>query len=353
MTFSTSTSGASTHNTDTAKLSYESSLTVPAKTVPLPSAASEELKSAISQYPMPSVDEVVNNTPQSIEQWRELIQIRNADQKKKIKKMRKQFDVDVSLEKINGVPVRRLTPKTIAPEFKDKVFIDAHGGAYVFFSGLPSIEESLLIAHRVGITVISIDYRMPPHAPFPAALNDVVSVYSSLATEHGAQNLLIGGTSAGAGLVLSAVQTLIADKQPLPSAVYAGTPWADLTKTGDTLYTNEGVDRILVTYQGFLEAAANLYAGNERLTHPSISPLYGNFDGFPPTFLISGTRDMFLSDTVRVNRKLRDAKVRTQLEVFEGLSHADYVVAYETPESLAVYQELKQFLLSVCTKNCN
>jgi len=122
-----------------------------------------------------------------------------------------------------------------------------------------------------------------------------------------------------------------------------------LTKTGDTLYTNEGIDRILLTYQGFLAASAKLYAGSESLTHPSISSLYGNFDGFPPTLLVSGTRDMFLSDTVRVNRKLRNANVRTQLEVFEGLSHADYVVAYETPESLSVYQELKQFLLSVST----
>ncbi|WP_421715112.1 alpha/beta hydrolase fold domain-containing protein [Alteromonas stellipolaris] len=351
MTFSSSTSEASAHNTDTAKTTTEPLLTVPTKMVPLPSAASDELKSAISEYPMPSVDEIINNTPQSVEQWRELIQKRNGDQKKKIKKMRKQFDVDVSLEKINGVTVRRLTPKTIAPEFKNKVFIDVHGGAYVFFAGLPSIEESLLIAHRVGITVISIDYRMPPHAPFPAALNDVVSVYSSLAAEHDAHNLFIGGTSAGAGLVLSAVQTLIETKQSLPLAVYAGTPWADLTKTGDTLYTNEGIDRILLTYQGFLAASAKLYAGSESLTHPSISSLYGNFDGFPPTLLVSGTRDMFLSDTVRVNRKLRNANVRTQLEVFEGLSHADYVVAYETPESLSVYQELKQFLLSVSTNS--
>lgn len=323
---------------------------VPAKALPLPSAASDELKRAIAQYPIPSVDEVINNTPENVEQWREIIQIRNGEQKKKIKKMRKQFDVDVSLEKINGVTVRRLTPKTIAPEFKNNVFIDVHGGAYVFFAGLPSIEESLLIAHRVGIMVISIDYRMPPHAPFPAALNDVVSVYSSLASEYGAHNLFIGGTSAGAGLVLSAVQRLIATKQPQPSAVYAGTPWADLTKTGDTLNTNEGVDRILVTYQGFLAASASLYAGDESLTHPSISPLHGSFDGFPPTLLVSGTRDMFLSDTVRVNRKLRNANVRTQLEVFEGLSHADYVVAYETTESHSVYQELKQFLLSVRTK---
>ncbi|MDO6568024.1 alpha/beta hydrolase [Alteromonas sp. 1_MG-2023] len=326
---------------------------VPAKALALPSTVSDELKSAISRYPIPSVDEVINNTPQSVEQWREMIQIRNGAQKKKIKQMRKQFDVDVSLEKINGVTVRRLTPNTIAPEFKNKVFIDVHGGGYVFFAGLPSIEESLLIAHRVGITVISIDYRMPPHAPFPAALNDVVSVYSSLAAEHGAHNLFIGGTSAGAGLVLSAVQTLIKTQQPLPLAVYAGTPWADLTKTGDTLFTNESIDRILVTYEGFLAASASLYAGQECLTHPSISPLNGNFAGFPPTFLLSGTRDMFLSDTVRVNRKLRDAQVRTQLEVFEGLSHADYVVAYDTPESHSVYQELKQFLFSMCTIRCD
>lgn len=143
------------------------------------------------------------------------------------------------------------------------------------------------------------------------------------------------------------MQTLIADKQPLPSAVYAGTPWADLTKTGDTLNTNEGVDRILVTYQGFLEAAANLYAGNERLTHPSISPLYGNFDGFPPTFLISGTRDMFLSDTVRVNRKLRDAKVRTQLEVSKGYP-MPITLSLMKPQSLSLYTKSLSSFYLVC-----
>lgn len=145
-------------------------------------------------------------------------------------------------------------------------------------------------------------------------------------------------------MLLAFVQGLIESGSPTPKAIYAGTPWADLTKTGDSLYTNEGIDRILVTYDGSLGASARLYAGNTSLTHPKVSPVYGEFTNFPPTLLVTGTRDMFLSDTVRVNRKMRDAGVTTVLEVYEGLSHADYLVSHQTPESQSVYRQLKRFL---------
>ena len=148
------------------------------------------------------------------------------------------------------------------------------------------------------------------------------------------------------GLVLSLLQSLIKSETPLPNAVYAGTPWADLTKTSDSLYTNEGIDNVLVTYDGQLEAAAKLYAGKKALTDPAISPLYGSFGHFPPTFLVTGTRDLFLSDTVRVNRAIRDSKGVTQLEVFEGLSHAEYLIFYKTPESETTYHLMKSFFLS-------
>ena len=310
-----------------------------------PKAVSEAMKHAISTRPSPTVQHVKNATPDTYHQWLELIQKTNAEQKKKIKSMRKAFRVSVSKETIDGITVRVVTPEHVSPEFEEHVYVDVHGGAYVFFGGLPSIEEGILIAVRLGIKVICIDYRMPPLAPFPAANDDILRVYIAMLETYSAQRIFLGGTSAGAGLVLALVQRLAHDALPRPVAVYIGTPWADLTKTGDTLYTNEGIDRILVTYDGLLAAAAKLYAGETPLSHPSISPLYGAFEDFPPTYLVSGTRDMFLSDTVRVNRQLRNAGVKTTLDVYEGLSHADYLVAHDTPESRSCYAEIKQFFI--------
>ena len=130
----------------------------------------------------------------------------------------------------------------------------------------------------------------------------------------------------------------------LPGALWAGTPWADLSKTGDSLFTNEGVDRSLVTYDGLLEGAAKLYAGGQDLKTPLISPVYGHFEGFPPTSLVTGTRDLFLSDTARVHRKLRVAGVAADLNVYEAVSHAEYASMLGSPESEQVYGELGEFL---------
>ena len=130
----------------------------------------------------------------------------------------------------------------------------------------------------------------------------------------------------------------------MPGALYLGTPWADLTDTSDSLHTNEGIDRILVTYDGMLTGAARLYANGTELTDPLISPVYGDFSGFPPTYLVTGTRDMLLSDTARVHRKLRQAGVVADLNVYEGLSHAEYAFLTGSPEYLQTYGELAQFL---------
>jgi monoterpene epsilon-lactone hydrolase len=131
----------------------------------------------------------------------------------------------------------------------------------------------------------------------------------------------------------------------LPGALFAGTPWTDLTKTGDSYFTNEGLDRILVSYEGLLKEAAKMYAGGNDLRNPLLSPIYGDFGAFPPTFLITGTRDLFLSCTVRVHTKLLAARVPADLIVFEGHSHADYVALHDTPEAKLYYEQLDKFLI--------
>ena len=112
---------------------------------------------------------------------------------------------------------------------------------------------------------------------------------------------------------------------PLPGAIASGTPMSDMTKIGDTFYTNEMVDNVLVSRDGFCDAGAKVYADGHDLKDPLISPVYGDYAGFPPTILTSGTRDLLLSNTVRVHRKLRDAGVESVLQVFEGQSHAHYL----------------------------
>lgn len=316
-----------------------------AQTIKLPSASSQALQASIKKEYIRSYEEEVGNTPQTKREWLTFIQEINSGQKKKIKNMRKQLPVDVEKMDLNGVVVRKITPRNPDPAFKNKIYIDIHGGAYVLFAGINSIEEGLLVASRAGITVYSVDYRMPPQHPFPAALEDTLNVYKALLENHLAENIAIGGTSAGGGLTLATLLKIKEQKLEMPAAAYTGTPWADLTKTGDTLFTNEIIDRILVTYDGTLGAAARLYAGEVPLKNPFLSPVYGDLSGLPPVMLVSGTRDMFLSDTVRMNRKLRNAGVDTLLDVYEGFSHADYLVAYETPESLSMYDELKGFLL--------
>ena len=157
--------------------------------------------------------------------------------------------------------------------------------------------------------------------------------------------MALGCTSAGGGLILASTHKFKEFGLSLPGALLAGTPWSDLTETGDSNFTNEGIDNILITYEGILEGAAELYAGNHELTDPLTSPVYGDFNDFPPTYLVSGTRDLFLSNTVRVHRKLRTAGVEVDLNVYESSSHGEYLGVIDSLESEQLFAELRAIML--------
>jgi acetyl esterase/lipase len=218
-----------------------------------------------------------------------------------------------------------------------------HGGGYVAGGGEAGLDEAILLAHYTGIKVVAVDYRMPPDHPFPAALDDAVAVWKQITRTTKPANVAIGGTSAGGGLALAIVLWLEQMHWPLPGAVFAGTPWADLTNSGDSARTNDGIDDDLSGDNELLLAAGKIYAGSENVQNPLISPLYGDFKGFPPTILITGTRDFLLSDTVRVHRKLREAGVVTDLNVFEAMSHGQYITVNDAQESREAYMEVAHF----------
>jgi len=318
-------------------------MTVKSRNLPVPAAASEQLQTSIASTGA-AFFALGDQRLETSEDWEAFLAVRNSGQTIPLEPLAQMSDVTIEREQIAGINVYRVIPNEIAPEHTDHLFLHVHGGGYVLGGGDASVTEAVTIASASGIPAISIDYRMPPDYPFPTAVEDTVAVYKEVLKTHEANGIALGGTSAGGGLAFAAILQLKDQDIPLPGALYAGTPWADLSNTSDTLSTNAGVDRVLGSYEGFLEAAALLYANGRDLKDPLLSPLYGDFGGFPPTILFSGTRDLLLSDTVRSHRKLRAASVTADLHVFEGMSHAGYLVAGRAPEAQVMFAELSRFL---------
>ena len=321
------------------------------QTLPPPSGASEEFYNAIKATPQPDPVRSRNaEIPQGAAAWKAFQNSQDSASAQNAMRVIEALQVTVEEKEMSGVLTRMVTPQVIDDSFSNAIFIHLHGGAYTMSAGLAGIYEAIFIANFVQIPVISVDYRMPPDYPFPAAQDDAVAVYQKVLEDFPNHHLIMGGTSAGGGLTLSTTLRLKNENISLPKALFAGTPWSDLTKTGDSYYIMEGIDRILVSYEGFLEQSALLYANGKDLKDPYLSPVYGDVSGFPPTFLLTGTRDMFLSNTARMQRALNDKGVPTELVLLEGYSHADYGVATSAPESMAAIMDLKRFLKEVLGK---
>lgn len=266
------------------------------------------------------------------------------------KTLAQQLSVSVTQDTVDGVPVFYVVPRTVDERHKEHLFVHVHGGAFIFNGGKAATYEAILLAARLKMPVLSIDYRMPPEYPAPAAIDDLITVWQNLIADRRSTSIALGGSSAGASLSMSLLHALKEKDNSMPGALFVGTPACELDMAGDSRFINEGIDRIMVTWRGLAQQGVNLYVGDADRKDPLISPIYGTFDRFPPSYLISGTRDLHLSDTVRVHRALRRAGVEADLNVYEGLSHAEYVRANDTPESLEHFAELNSFLLKHLTE---
>src|SRR5262249_57269591 len=138
---------------------------------------------------------------------------------------------------------------------------EVHGGAFVFNSGIAAAGEAMLLADACQMRALSIDYRMPPDHPFPAAPDDVLAVWKAVLKNHDPKKVVMGGTSAGGGLIMTTMLRCKAEELALPAALFLGTPAADLSKTGDSQYVNAEGDHVLGRYEGRIEAWPKLYAG--------------------------------------------------------------------------------------------
>jgi acetyl esterase/lipase len=313
---------------------------VPARRIPVPSDEISPQLRAMIEAPYPPH---MNADPKSAAEWKELVNRRAALLIAALPSMEEKLGVSVQPAVIGGVKAFIVEPRTMPEANRNRLLVHVHGGGYVFAPGEAALPEAVMMAGFGGFKVISVDYRMPPDFPYPAAMDDAMAVWKQAVKMADPAKMAIFGTSTGGGMTLAMVLRAKQERLPLPAAIAPGTPWADLTSTGDSYATNEWTDNVLVSSDGWLGRAAKLYANGHDLKDPQLSPIYGDFHGFPPTILTTGTRDLFLSNTVRTHRKLRRAGVEAELNVYEAMSHAQYQFDTNAPETKEAFTDIAVF----------
>ena len=237
---------------------------------------------------------------------------------------------------IAGAAAYELVPEHVTDPGAAPVVVELHGGALVSGGGELAWRASAPAAVRRDAVTWAVDYRMPPEHPFPAALEDCLAVYREAVARRGAGRVVVSGFSAGGNLAAALVLRAREEDLAVPAGLVLLSPALDLTESGDSFRTLRGVGGLAP-----MPLANRLYAGGRDLAHPHLSPLFGDVTGFPPTFVQSGTRDLFLSNAVRMHRRLLDAGVPVELRVLEAGGHGGFGGA--TPEDEALLAEVLAF----------
>lgn len=247
-------------------------------------------------------------------------------------------------EKFSGGEFRMefLSPKQ---NKNDTAVLQLHGGGYI--GTLRNAYRRAAVQYSVcsgGGSVLSPDYRVVPDHPFPAALEDAVSSYQWLLYQKGyaPERIVVAGDSAGGGLALALGMYLKDHGLPMPGGFIAMSPWTDLTLSGESLKYNYGRDplfgrsKVTMIYD-------SLYPGEHDVRDPYISPLFGDFHGFPPMLFQAGGREVLLDDTLRAARKARESGVSVRTSIYPDMFHVFELAMGLFPESKAAWREIRAY----------
>lgn len=228
---------------------------------------------------------------------------------------------------------------------EQKVILQLHGGGYVgamrnayrSFAGLYN-EVSR------GMSVLTIDYRVAPEHPYPAALEDAVAAYRWLLEQgYFSEQIILAGDSAGGGLAMALCHYIKDHGMHLPCGLIAMSPWTDLLATGESYETNYERDPLFGKTRDSLIYNKD-YVGNHDPMDAYISPLYGDFRDFPPMLIQVGSYEMLLSDSVSVAAKAREQGVKVRLSIYEGMFHVFQMAMLLLPESKKAWMEIGKFI---------
>jgi acetyl esterase/lipase len=249
------------------------------------------------------------------------------------------FDGDIDSIEIEGIPCRRITPAGW-PRDSGRCMLYAYGGGYV--SGSTHEDQVLAapLAQQAGLRIVMPEYRLSPEYPYPAPQQDMRRVYPPLLRDYGAERLVVGGESAGANQALGLLQQARDDGLAMPRCAVLFSPWCDLANQGDSHVFNDTRDPTL--NNAWVDIAAAWHAGDCALDDPGLSPIHADMAGLPPCIVTTGSRDLLMSQCLRLARRLRAAGVECDLRVWDGLWHV--FEFYPIPEAARSIAETADFI---------
>jgi len=227
----------------------------------------------------------------------------------------------------------------------DRVLVYYHGGGYCMGSLDTHRAHTARISRLARLRVLSVDYRLAPEHPYPAAVEDAVAAYRFVLDQGFApERIALGGDSAGGGLTLAALLAIRDAGLPLPACGVGISAWTDLTASGDSITSKADVDPMLGDISG-LELMADAYVGTGGDGKaPLASPVFADLAGLPPLLLQVGSAEVLLDDSTRVAEHARSAGVDVTLKVWEDMFHVWHAFADMLPEGMQATQELADFL---------
>lgn len=254
------------------------------------------------------------------------------------------LDADMGYETVDagGVPAVWVTPPQVTT---DIVYLFFHGGAYVKGNVAASHKGISGLCRALGARGLSVDYRVAPEHPWPAAVEDALCAYRYLLDEGtSAQDVAVAGSSAGGGLCLALLVALKERGMPFPLAALPFSPWTDLTQSGASIKTRADSDPALTG--PYLDRFAKDYAGKADARLPTISPLFADFTGITSGILVQvGTEEILYDDAERLVQAARAAGLRAELAPCEKGFHGWQNLP--VPEARATAQRAADFVLSL------
>lgn len=307
------------------------------RVVPVPGDLSPEARKSLSRV------EPDQGPPVSLEERRKGTDEYTARAKEEWLKI---CPVDIKDQVIDGVPVHVVTPKNMPISSHDRILINLHGGGFNSDSG--SWTESIPIAFYSKVKVVAVLYRLAPEYPFPAAVDDAVTVYKALLKVYSPEHVVIYGTSAGAILTAEVAIKLKQSRLPEPAALGIFSGMGDFATPGDSIamYGLRG----LAGHLDPPEPGAHdpYYTGSTEPHDPVLSPIYADRRGLPPSLFITSGRDLLLSGTANLHRAFLHDGVDARLVVFDALPHAFWYNP-QLPEAIEANQIMADFFVKELT----
>ena len=310
---------------------------------PVPSTVSPEAQAFLRNLPDPATYPKLPAAA-DIEAWRKLKSQEAARSESKVLATLARYEPAIESRMSNGVPVLDVKPRGWRQSPGIIVFI--HGGGYVLGSARSSLPASVPLATDAGLRLISIDYTTIPFATYDEILQQIIAVVLDLKRAgHALASIGVVGVSAGGGLAAGSALKMRDDGIGMPAAMVLWSPAADLAERGETFVTLREFEPAFDYRE--VEKISGLVVPQDRLRAPYVSPVYGDFTrGYSPTLIQGGTREILLSNFVRLYQAMDAGGVSVKLDLYEGMVHTFQEVAPDLPESALARAKSVRFLLT-------